>query len=78
MVGPPSEKRSGEQWLMGDDTGILMGLPSGFIKRGWLEDPRIEWRFYEEMNVFLWCIFQETMFEYRRVSRFDKRYPLVN
>ena len=33
-----------------------------------LENPRTEWRFYEENRLFLWSIFQLAVFDYRRVS----------
>ena len=44
---------------------LLWDLPSGFIKHGWLENPRAEWRFFHRKITFL--NIQQTVFDFQRV-----------
>ena len=42
-------------------------IPSGNEPHGWLENPRAEWRFLARKISYKSSIFQQTMFDYRRV-----------
>ena len=50
------------------DTGVdgkPVMLPSG--NQTWLENPRTEWRFSEEVITYKWSIVQHAMFDYRMI-----------
>ena len=70
-------KTIGKWWFKWWFHGSLWGIPSSFIKHGWLENPRTQWRFLGR-KITDSCgrfILQQTMFDYRRVSY--NMYPLV-